>query len=298
MSLVDGCDLAKLVNAYTIERSPKSLTVPKASKLAAYRDVTVTGTLLPRRIMEIEADGNTRQAKAPSKTLGDKYAMQADGDVHFGIGCDGDEEHVACEIQKAKGYWHQKINESIGNQVTVAGFFRCLFEHPGFSAGADAHIFEIHPVRAIDFGDGHGLVSLDVEDPEPDSIHKWIDKTKKRDLNKEDAKTSVTYDAGTDELTFSGMKGMDLNYVRLRGTVGDIQLNTSTEDPATFTFDSPQITDYVTVSCLKATGASFALEGLKNRNKIEMVALRNIDLSEAMNDNYAINLLAISIEKV
>jgi hypothetical protein len=108
----------------------------------------------------------------------------------------------------------------------------------------------------------------------------------------------VSYDAGADELTFSGMKGMDLNYVRLRGTVSDIQLNANTEDPATFTFDCPQITDYVTVSCLKATGALFALEGLKNRNKIEMVALRNIDLSEAMNDNYAINLLAISIEKV
>jgi hypothetical protein len=297
MSEVDACDLARLVNAYTVERSPKSLTVPKASKLAAYRDVTVTGTLLPRRIMEIEADGNTRTAKAPSK-LGDKYPMQADGDVHFGIGCNGEQEHVACEIQKAKGFWHQKINESIGNPVTVAGFFRCLFEHPGFSAGADAHIFEIHPVRAVDFGDGHGLVSLDVEDPEPDSIHKWIDKTKKRDLNKEDAKTQVAYDPGTDELTFSGMKGMDLNYVRLRGTVSDIQLNSNTEDPATFTFDSPQITDYVTVSCLKATGALFALEGLENRNKIEMVALRNIDLSEAMNGNYVISLLAISIEKV
>jgi hypothetical protein len=201
-------------------------------------------------------------------------------------------------IQKAKGHWHKKINESIGNKVTVAGFFRCLFEHPGFSAGADAHIFEIHPVRAIDFGDGEGLVSLDVEKPEPDSIHKWIDKTKHRDLNKEDAKTEVSYNAGTDELTFSGMKGMDLNYVRVRGTVSDIQLNTDSEDPATFTFDSPQITDYVTVSCLKATGALFALEGLKNRNKIEMVALRNIDLSEAMNGNYSINLLAIDIEKV
>jgi hypothetical protein len=29
-----------------------------------------------------------------------------------------------------------------------------------------------------------------------------------------------------------------------------------------------------------------------------MVALRNIDLSEAMNGNYSINLLAIDIEKV
>jgi len=298
MAQLDGCELAKLVNAYTVERSPKSVTVPNANQLASYRDVTVTGTLLPRRIMEIDPDGSTRTAKPPSQKLGDSYPMQADGDVHFGIGCANEESHVACEIQKAKGHWHQKINESIGNQVTVAGFFRCLFEHPGFSKGADAHIFEIHPVRAIDFGDGQGLVSLDVEKPEPQSIHKWIETAKRRNLNKEDAKTDVAFDQGTDSLTFTGMKGMDLNYVLVKGTASDIQPNTNSEDPATFTFDSPQITNRVTVSCLKATGALFALEGLKNKSRIEMVALRNIDLSEAMNGNYVINLLAIDIQAV
>ena len=295
MAVLDVADLVELVNAYSIDRSPKTLVVPNATQLATYRDVTVKGTLVPRRIMEIEADGSTRTPKPVSKA-GDKYPMQADGDVHFGIGTDVGESHIACEIQKAKGYWHRNINDSIGNEITVAGFFRCLFEHPGFAKGADAHIFEIHPVRAIDLGDGAGLQSLDVEKPEPDSIHKWIDRKKKRDLNKEDAKTDVSYDDGADALTFTGMKGMDLNYVTVRGTAKDIVLNTTSGDPARFTFESKQITKPVTVYCLRATGASYALESLKNNSQIEMVALRNIDLDQAKNGDYVINLLGIDIQ--
>lgn len=296
MATLKAGKLATLVNAYTIRRQPKSITLSHATELAGYRDVTVTGTLVPRRFMEIQANGSTRAAVPPAGKLADRYPLQADGDVHFSIGTSNDAPHVACELQRAKGHWNQKINDSIGNQVIVAGFFRCLFEHPGFVKGADAHIFEIHPVRAIDFGDGQGVQSFDVGRPDPQSIHQWIDPRTKRNLNQEDAMTTVAYDRGGDRLTFSGMSGIDLNYVLLKGTVGNIQPKSQTGDPAQFLFASSQITNPITVYSLKKTAAEAALEGLKNGSKIELVALRNIDLAQAQRGRYVITLLAIDIK--
>jgi hypothetical protein len=257
--------------------------------------VTVTGTLVGRQLMQIEADGVTRTPAPPSKQ-GDKYPLQADGDVHFSIGTSAGEVHVACEVQRARK-WLRTINDSIGNQITVSGFFRCLFEHPGFAKGADAHIFEIHPVREIDFGDGSGSQPFKVGKPEPQSIHKWINKQTKRDLNTEDAKTTVEYDATSDRLTFSGMKGMDLNYVDVKGAIRGIQLHKNSGEPAQFTFDGDDIDNPVTVYCLQQTNAADQLEGLKkSTRKIRMVALRNIDLAEAKDGGYTINLLAIDIK--
>ncbi len=297
MATLDAGELATMVNSYSISRArPKEITIPTATELSGYRDVTVTGTLVGRQLMQIQADGITRKPAPPSKKLGDKYPLQADGDVHFSLGTSAGKAHVACEVQRARRWLHT-INDSIGNQITVSGFFRCLFEHPGFAKGADAHIFEIHPVREIDFGDGNGSQPFKVGKPEPQSIHKWINKQKKRNLNTEDAKTTVEYDPTSDSLTFSGMKGMDLNYVDVKGTVSGIQLKKNSSEPAVFTFDGDDIDNPVTVYCLKQTNASEQLEGLKkSTHAIRMVALRNIDLAEAKDGSYTINLLAIDIK--
>src|SRR5437879_3130011 len=50
-----------------------------------------------------------------------------------------------------------------GSQITVSGFFRCMFEHPGFRAIDDAHVFEIHPVRAVSFGGSIRSFNADAE---------------------------------------------------------------------------------------------------------------------------------------
>src|SRR5439155_27005886 len=191
-----------------------------------------TGELLKRQLVHLTPPG-LRQA-----TVRDTYHVEAnDGDLHFGVGAlgaDPNDGHIACELQRATP-WLNLFNQNIGNAIEAAGFFRCAFEHPGFHANDDAHIFELHPIRAVALAGE--LLSFDVSIPDQDSIHDWVTQT--RNLTLEDKKTTVTYDKTADTLTFQGMAGMDSNYVQLGGTITDLQLNETATTPATFTLDSP-----------------------------------------------------------
>src|SRR3989442_10490303 len=111
--------------------------------------------------------------------------------------------HIACEVQSAKP-WIGMFNRAIAKQIVVSGFFRCLFEHPGFRSNDDAHIFEIHPVRAVSIGGQIQPFNVDV--PEPQSIYRWT-----KSLTDEDARKKATYDPPTDTVTFTGTGIMDKN---------------------------------------------------------------------------------------
>jgi hypothetical protein len=101
----------------------------------------------------------------------------------------------------------------------VSGFFRCLFEHPGFSADDDAHLFEVHPVRAVALGGG-AMQAFGVDKPEPASVHSW---SSPHNLSDQDGRITVDYQAVTDTLVFTGMDGMDENYVQIEGTINQIR---------------------------------------------------------------------------
>jgi hypothetical protein len=94
------------------------------------------------------------------------------------------------------------------------------------------------------------------------------------------------------------MDGQDENYVEVSGTVSNINLNLNNSDlPASFTFKSKEIGRPLQVYCLQGTTAARQLQQLTKRD-ITMIALRNIDLERALKDKkYAINLLAIDIQK-
>ncbi len=280
--------LAKLINAYTVTRRPNTLTIPKAKQLAGLRDVTMKGTLIHKHLGHIDADGSSRTFTVPSKGKGQYTTEANDGDIHFCLGTVDDAVHIPCELQHGKD-WVATFNQAIGDTLVVSGFFRCLFEHPGFSGGADAHIFEIHPVRAVDFGSG--TQGFDVDKPDDPAIHEWTDQ-----LNTSDANTQVEYDDTTDALTFSHMSGRDTNYVHVVGSVGDIQLKSGASEPSEFTFTCDAITNPVRVFCMKGTSAARQLETVNEGDSVEMVGLRNIDLSEAVKGNYVISLLGIDIQ--
>ena len=283
-----AASLAKMINAYSVTSSPRTLSVPNAKQLAGLRDVTAKGSLIHKHLTHIEGDGVTRSFTVPSKGKG-LYTTEAnDGDIHFCLGTSDDSVHIPCELQHGKD-WVDTFNQAIGSTLEVSGFFRCLFEHPGISGGADAHIFEIHPVRAVDFGSG--TQAFDVDVPDDAAIHPWSDK-----LNTGDAKVEVEYDDSADTLTFSKMPGSDTNYVRVDGTVDNIDLRPGSAEPAQFVFTSSSMTNPLTVWCMKGTSASRQLEAFKNGDSIEMVALRNIDLVEALNGHYKIGLLGIDIQ--
>jgi hypothetical protein len=178
----------------------------------------------------------------------------------------------------------------VGGQISVSGFFRCLFEHPGFRANDDAHIFEIHPVRAVDLGSG--IQSFDVDVPEQRAIHSW---TAPRKLSDQDNRIQVAYDDSQDALTFKGMSGGDENYIQVSGNVSAIDLREAGGAPATFTFSSDEIGHPVQVLCLQSTSAAHQLRQLASET-VTMIGLRNIDLGEALNGHYVINMLAIDIQ--
>jgi hypothetical protein len=199
MAAIEAAELAQLMNGYTIESGPpKSISLANASKIAALGiDVTVTGELLKRQLVHLTPPRRT--AGHPPRHL---PIETNDGDLHFGVGAAGadpDDGHTACELQRAKP-WLDLFNHNIGNPIETAGFFRCLFEHPGFHANYDAHIFELHPIRAVSLAGG--LLSFDVSIPDQDSIHNWGSQS--RNLTLDDQKTTVAYDQATDTLTLPG----------------------------------------------------------------------------------------------
>lgn len=61
-----------------------------------------------------------------------------------------------------------------------------MFEHPDFRSNNDTHIFEIHPVRAVNI-DGH-IQAFDVDVPKQDTIHTW---NNPHPLNEQDSTMSV-----------------------------------------------------------------------------------------------------------
>jgi hypothetical protein len=282
----DAAALGALINDYSITKQPgnNKIVMRHISVLAQLRDVTVPGTLIHKQLVQIGANGQR------TYTPGAQYAIEADGDVHFSIGTKENAPHDPCELQHGHDYL-ARINGMIGQQVVVSGFFRCLFEHPGFAGNVDAHICEIHPVRAIQMTSG--TLTFDVARPDPQSIHPWSSA-----LNTQDKNAKVTYDRATDTATFEKVHGMDTNYVQVSGTISNIDLKKTTPEPVQFTFASPDITrGPVNVFCLKGTNAAGQLETLTDGTKVALLGLRNIELAEVMNNHYAINMLGIDIQK-
>jgi len=290
MSTLNATQFAPLLNAYTIvDASPKRIVVPNASKLTSLQDVTVNGTLLKKQLLTLNRQSNQRSARLAAGQ--GKYGAEAgDGDLHFCLGVKQLQPHIACELQNAKAFV-PLFNQSIGAKIAVSGFFRCMFEHPGFRSNDDAHIFEIHPVRAVSIGGA--LHSFDVDIPEQSAIHTW---TSPHPLNQQDNRIQVAYDKAKDTLTFSNMDGQDENYVQVSGKITQVKLNAASSRPASFTFDSQEIGHTVQGHCLQGTSAARQLRALAAPADVSIIALRNIDLAQALKNRYVISLLAIDIK--
>ena len=292
MDTLTASNLCPLVNAYTISNgNPKTIMVPQVSQLAKLQEVTVSGTLLPKQKITLDPVTNQRRI-TPGPHNGAYTQAETDGDLHFSFGTQQGDPHIACELQNAAA-WLSTFNGAIGQDMTVSGFFRCLFEHPGFHSIDDAHIFEIHPVRAVTLGGA--LQSFEIDPPDPASIHTWITP---HDLNASDSHVSVVYDEANDVLTFSGMPGLDENYVSVSGVLSNVQLNADSAAASSFILTSPDITNPIQVYCMKGTTAALQLSQLQanGTSSISMIVLRNIDLSRALLGQYVINLLAIDIQ--
>lgn len=283
-----AAELASLVNAYTIRTGPpKAIVVPHAASLAALQDTTVGGTLLKKQVIHLDSRSGTRTVALGAN--GGAYAIEADGDLHFCVGSRPLSPHITCELQHAAA-WLPTFRSGVGTAVSVAGWFRCLFEHPGFDANDDAHIFEIHPVRAV--GLAGVSQAFDVGIPDSGSIHTW---TTPHPLNVQDGKIRVAYDKATDTLTFTNMDGQDENYVRVAGRVSNVHPSPGGTMPATFTLSSPDIGHPIQVMVMAQTNAARQLANLASSNII-LVGLRGIDLTQALAGMYAIRLIAIDIQ--
>jgi hypothetical protein len=279
---------APLVNAYSAKPgAAKTIAVPQASSFDGLREITVTGQLLPKQVVALDL----KTGKRTASQLGDgSYKTSADGDVHLCLGTKPGTVHIPCEVQNAKA-WAATFNMSIGKEIAVTGFFRSLFEHPGFRRNDDAHIFEVHPVRAVTI-DGQ-VISFDVDIPDQASIHTW---TAPHDLNVQDNRIKVAADAAHDTLTFTHMDGQDENYVSVSGTIAKVQIPDALGGPATFTFTSAAIGHPLEAICLQATRAIKQLAQIGAGATVNMIALRNIDLASAASGQYVISLLAIDIQ--
>ena len=280
--------LAPLFNAYSATSgATKAITVPHASTFEGLREVTISGRLLPKQIVRLDLENGKRTASR----LGDgSYKPSPDGDIHLCLGTKPGQAHIACEVQNAKA-WAAMFNRAIGQQIVITGFFRSLFEHPGFNSNDDAHIFEVHPVRAVTI-DGQ-IIPFDVDIPDQASIHTW---TSPHDLNVQDGKIQVVANAAKDTLAFSHMDGQDENYVRVCGTITNIQIPDALSGPATFTFTSTDVGHPLEGICLHGTRAIKQLAQIGAGATVNMIALRNIDLIKAAQGEYVISLLAIDIQ--
>ncbi len=286
--MIPASSLAALVNAYTLDPGPpKTIVVPKASQLASLQDMTVGGTLLEKQTIAIDPGSGQRTVSLGAN--GGSYAIEADGDLHFCLGVRPLEPHITCEVQHATA-WLAKFQASVGQPITASGLFRCLFEHPGFQASDDAHIFELHPVYAA--SPGGVSTAFDVGLPDAKSIHTWASP---HPLNVQDDKIRVAYDAPTDTLTFTSMDGQDENYVRVPGTLSNVQPSPGGTAVATFTLTSPDIGHPIQGIALSKTNAAKQLARLKS-SQVSLVGLRDIDLTQALAGRYVIRLLAIEIQ--
>jgi hypothetical protein len=288
MASYQASDLGPLLNNYRIGLGPpKTIVIPSASRLADLQDITVNGTLLKKQIVVLDPKTNRRTVNfTVSQGV---YGIEQDGDLHFDLGGKQLQPHITCELQNATA-WLSLFNQSVGGPIGVGGFFRCLFEHPGFASNDDAHVFEIHPVRAVNTGGQ--LQGFNVDVPEQKSIHTW---TQPYSLNLQDGRITVSYDPSKDTLHFSGMDGKDENYVGVAGVVSNVKPNVASSLPASFTFTSAEIGHPVQVYAIQGTTAARQLRQLKG-NQVSMIALRNIDLVQALKGRYVINLLAVDMQ--
>lgn len=284
---VTAADLAPILNGYTIRAGPpKIIVVARASQVAALQDVTVSGTLLRKQVIALDPAAGVRTVSLGAN--GGAYGIEADGDLHFCLGVKPLTPHITCELQHAAA-WLPTFQASVGGPITASGFFRCLFEHPGFQANDDAHIFELHPIRAVSLAGKSQTFDVDI--PDPNSIHTWLSP---HPLSVQDAKIRVSYDASKDTLTLLNMDGQDENYVRVSGSVSRIQAGSGTT-VSTFSLMSPDIGHPIRVLALPGTRAARQLAALTATN-VTLVALRNIDLPQALHGAYVINLLAIDLQ--
>lgn len=290
MGSLNASDLSPILNAYSIDPGPpRTIAVPGAARLAGLQDITVNGKLLKKQLVRLDKQTNRRKPMLTANN-GQYRIESGDGDLHFCVGARQLQPHIACELQNAKA-WLAAFNGSIGNPISVSGFFRCMFEHPGFRSNDDAHIFEIHPVRAVNLAGS--IQAFDVDVPEQNAIHTWNDP---HPLNDQDNAIKVSYDNPSDTLTFTGMQGQDENYVRVPGAVSNLKLNLGGQAPATFTFTSDEIGHPIQALCLQGTSAAHQLRTLSQPN-VTMVVLRNIDLAQALEGKYVISLLGIDIQE-
>lgn len=285
--MVAATDLAPLVNAYAIRTGPpKQIIVPRSSTLAALQEITLSGTLLAKQVIATDPRSGKRTVSLGAN--GGKYGIEADGDLHFCVGPRALTPHITCELQHAT-QWLATFQAAIGTSVSATGWFRCLFEHPGFAVNDDAHIFEVHPVRAVTLA---GMSqAFDVGIPDPAFIHTW---TSPHPLNVQDDRIRVAYDRSTDTLTFTDMDGQDENYVRVPGSVSNVQRGMGNA-PSMFTLTSPDVGHPLRVIAMPGTRADRQL-GALTATRLTLVGLRNIDLVAALAGRYVINLLAIDIQ--
>ncbi len=278
--------LAPLLNDYTVKAGPvRTIAIPHAGSLTGLLEVTVSGRLLPKQVVALDL----KTGKRTASRLGDgSYKTSADGDVHLCLGTRPGQVHIACEVQNGKP-WAATFNAAIGQDIVVTGFFRSLFEHPGFSSNDDAHVFEVHPVRAVTIAGK--VIPFDVDVPDQPSIHTW---SSPNDLNQQDQAIRVV--SSDDTLTFTHMDGSDENYVRVSGTVTNVRIPDAAAGPAKFTFISPQIGRPLEALCLQGTRAIKQLGQVGAGATVAMIALRNIDLASAARGLYVISLLAIDIQ--
>ena len=280
--------LAPLVNAYTIRAGPpKAIVVPNASQLASFQDIEVGGTLLKKQVVTLDPATGRRIVRLGAND--GAYGIEADGDLHSCLGVKPLQPHITCEVQHATPYL-STFQAAVGGPVTATGFFRCLFEHPGFRPEDDAHIFEIHPVRAVDLAGQ--AIPFDVGIPDPASIHTWL---YPHPLNVQDSRIRVAYEPVTDTLTFTNMDGEDENYVQVAGAVSGIHPSPGGSAPSSFTFTSGDIGHPIQVLALAGTRAAGQLANLTTTS-ITLIALRGIDLRQALAGKYVILLLAIDIQ--
>lgn len=121
--------LKSLVNGYRASSSgPRTITVRKASQLAALGEITVTGWLLKKQIVTLDRSANQRQAALTAQD-GRYKVTSGDGDLHFCLGTQQLKPHIACEIQNAQSVV-QTFRDAVGGKITVSGFFAACLSVP------------------------------------------------------------------------------------------------------------------------------------------------------------------------
>jgi hypothetical protein len=168
----------------------------------------------------------------------------------------------------------------------VSGILRCSFAEAGIQRDHDAHIFEIHPVQAVNLaGELHGL-----EIPKPDLAEQWT-----TGLSVRDAQIKVQYWKGSDILVFRNVEGQDPDYVRLVGRLLNKVLIGSRNRMGRLTVTNAEVNRRTHVFCLPGTRAARQLRALKS-SEVSIVGLRSIDIREALRDRFVVNLVAIDIQ--